>query len=138
MVRNVEYAIGCSIALLNVMEILQDDDNADESEDFKVDVHDQRFAALLEGDERFGIDRTNKDFKETDVSDIRKLHVMWLTQLCVNRECAISWLNSAEESNTRPKSIVYINSSVILLTTHKPDVDCWKNWVFRFPANSKP
>jgi len=32
-------------------------------QDFRVDVADERFAALLEGDTRFGIDRTDSSFK---------------------------------------------------------------------------
>jgi len=33
---------------------------------FALDVHDPRFAAVVEGDERFGIDRTDKHFKESE------------------------------------------------------------------------
>lgn len=32
-------------------------------QDFRVDVADERFAAVLEGDTRFGIDRTDSSFK---------------------------------------------------------------------------
>lgn len=32
-------------------------------QDFTVDVKDERFAAVLEGDTRFGIDRTDPSFK---------------------------------------------------------------------------
>ena len=32
-------------------------------QDFRVDVADERFAAVLEGDMRFGIDRTDSSFK---------------------------------------------------------------------------
>ncbi|CAN0462786.1 unnamed protein product, partial [Discosporangium mesarthrocarpum] len=35
-------------------------------QDFEVDVKDDRFAALLEGNTRFGIDRTDASFKDTE------------------------------------------------------------------------
>ncbi|CAN0450351.1 unnamed protein product, partial [Scytosiphon promiscuus] len=35
-------------------------------QDFRVDVADERFAAVLEGDTRFGIDRTDSSFKDTE------------------------------------------------------------------------
>ncbi|CAM9519814.1 unnamed protein product, partial [Laminaria digitata] len=35
-------------------------------QDFQVDVGDERFAAVLEGDTRFGIDRTDTHFKDTE------------------------------------------------------------------------
>ena len=35
-------------------------------QDFQVDVGDSRFAALFEGDARFGIDRTSKEYKQTE------------------------------------------------------------------------
>jgi len=34
--------------------------------DFQVDVADERFAAVLEGDSRFGIDRTDVAYKHTE------------------------------------------------------------------------
>lgn len=37
-------------------------------QDFRVDVADERFAALLEGDTRFGIDRTDSSFKVSGLS----------------------------------------------------------------------
>lgn len=37
-------------------------------QDFRVDVADERFAALLEGDTRFGIDRTDSNFKVSGLS----------------------------------------------------------------------
>jgi hypothetical protein len=35
--------------------------------EFPVDVQDNRFVSLFQGDDRFGIDVTNKAFKDTEV-----------------------------------------------------------------------
>lgn len=44
----------------------QAEEAEEEAAGFAIDVQDPRFAAVVEGDERFGIDRTDKHFKETD------------------------------------------------------------------------
>lgn len=46
--------------------MLQAEEDEEETAGININVHDPRFAAVVEGDERFGIDRTDKSFKETD------------------------------------------------------------------------
>lgn len=44
---------------------MQRDSTGPSGGDFELDLKDNRFARLLEGDSSFGIDRTSADFKET-------------------------------------------------------------------------
>lgn len=57
-------------------------------QDFSVDVADERFAAVLEGDTRFGIDRTDASFKVCvgfDSAPCRKSFVLFMRVWCVRK-----------------------------------------------------